>query len=43
MGEGEEVDVHLGGEAFGEVGGRDPAGEGVEGFWGCGLVFIVDE
>lgn len=36
--EGEHVEVHLRGEAFALVLGRDPAGEGVEVFWfffGC--------
>ncbi len=33
-GKGEEVEVHLGGEAFGEVGGGEPAGEGDE---ACGV------
>lgn len=26
--EGQEIEVHLGGEAFFQMGGREPAGEG---------------
>lgn len=33
MGEREEVDVHLRCEAFGEVGGGHPAGEGYQIVW----------
>ena len=32
LGEGQEVEVHLRCESFGDIGGCYPAGEGVEGF-----------
>ena len=37
-GEGEEIEVHLGGEAFGEIAGREPAGERDE---SCGVYYSV--